>query len=443
MNAEDKLQRLLSTIGASVWEGDIVASCPVCQSDEEEVDKFKMVILPGSKSRVAVCFCRRCCNSEYQFERKKWWNKVVAFYAFTEEDFAATKEEAEEAWKNIHLNHYSDKVAPAAIETLDAVYTDLLQLLSLSDYHKKWLQKRGVDPEWAFANGYRSTEGVRVSGKFEWADLKSSRLLPLWKKYREKLKLVPGFSDISDIHSDRGKIGLRKDALLTPSRDYSGRIQAVKQRMTDGKGSRMRWLASFGSGTAAVVNAPHWPVGVGNQQWQELWITEGERKADCHWLLTKKATVGVTGVGCWRQLEQIVTRGLGSGGTVVVAFDQDAAGEATATKVTDWLQKRKIGCLRASWSEKKGIDDALVAGIEISTKSTVAAVSEANSPPPHTLPLCKVLLSEESAVLDWLSANGPALRDSVPAKMGVVAKLINRKRVRCSYCKEGQILEAV
>jgi len=336
-------------------------------------------------------------------------------------------ENARRVWTNLQIEKrpLKRKVPPASADILHKVYGDLLHCLPLHDEHLLWLEKRGIDRNWALTHGYRSTVDIVRVGKYEFAELDSDRFRPLLK-HKQVLWGCPGFSDI-----DNGRIGLRSQAILIPCRDRYGRIQAIKQRLLDGKGPRMRWLASSGKVVPAVVNKPHYPVGVGYpNKWQELWITEGERKADCNWINTGNPTIGVTGTGCWRHTIDTLAGSLVTNGTIVLAFDKDDAGVAASNKVVAELRDKQVIIKVANWSGEKGIDDAVVKGKEITTD----IVTVEKQSPPHTQMLQK--LRDESSVLDWLMTVGPIARDKVPTNPAIMTRLINSKKIRYGY-KDG------
>lgn len=435
--AEERLVAVLDAFGATIWDNEIVAACPICQPDEAEISKYRMAINCGSKY-LAVCFCRKCGNNDYENRYKEWWFDVASHYNLSP-DCLVTESEAESRriWASLDITKGKKKKQPAAtIDKLDTVYNDLLHRLTLSEKHQNWLQKRGVDPNWAMLAGYRSTEEVESKGQFQFVDLTKAKFKSLLDSY-SYLEKVPGFSRIG---SPKPKIGLRSDSILIPSRNPQGKIQAIKQRIIDGKGARMRWLASAGENAPAVVNSPHYPLKVGSKKHPELWITEGERKADCHYLLTEKPTVGISGTGCYKQITTILDNCLQSGGKVVLAFDKDAAGVVATSKVADIVSGVGVPVEIADWTEAKGIDDAVVKEREVVTRKFTSSVNSCNNNKSLPAPTLKLYLKTEEEVVSWLKSNGPTIRSAVPAAMGVVAKLLNRQRIKFQYTDKGQIL---
>lgn len=428
-------------MGAVCREGEIVAPCPVCQEMETNEAKFKLAINCGDKY-LAVCFCRHCCHQSYSGNRKEWWFKVCDFYGFDGNVFLTPYgEDSRRVWASLDLNRKSTKrkVPPAPIDVRHRVYSDLLHYLTLTTEHQDWLSKRGIDRNWAVTAGYRSTvEGVS-KGSFQYC-LLEDQFSELLSKHKKDLHGCPGFFDIDD----KPKVGLRYPAVLIPCRDRYGRIQAIKQRLLDGKGPRMRWLASSGKVVPAVVNKPHYPKGVGfPNSWNTLWVTEGERKADCNWI-NGNPTIGVTGTGCWLSAIEAVATSITPNATIVLAFDKDTAGIVTTAKLVEEFKVRKLNIKEvqvADWSSEKGIDDAISKGLTITIRTVLTKEgmeAKEKQAPPHKQQPHK--LQDEESVIDWLLTAGPTDRNKIPTTLSIMSKLLNTKKVRFCYKEGSQVI---
>ena len=154
--------------------------------------------------------------------------------------------------------------------------------------------------------------------------------------------------------------------ILIPVRDREGRIVACQVRPDDGGRGKYLWLSSSGKPGGASSGAPcHYAKANGSQ----LWITEGLLKADFVAARLGQPCLGVAGVANWRSAMPLLV----DIQEVILAFDEDQPGraceavEASTRAFAQVLTERGVKVLKATWdwSQAKGIDDALQAGVEI------------------------------------------------------------------------------
>lgn len=425
----ERLNEILERLGAVAVEGELLAPCPLHQPDCTEPHRYKLVLSPGYK-RFLCAYCRVCmddCGWAGRFQR-------AAGIGIGELN-ADCAEEIDDCWRGIASKHrggvnyglrsHSPRPVLLTDPDLNAVYTDLLQMLVLSDRHAKWLEKRGLTDAAAF--GYRS--GCGGSVRTEIGEL-------LYAKWGASvLHRVPGFAD--------GKLLLRDSCILTPVRNSVGEVVALKQRILDGGTARMRWL---GGGVGARNSARcHCPLGVGGRRWERLWVTEGERKADVHWRLTGKGTVGIPGAGSRRCLFPVLDDLLTADGVVVVALDRDSTGVENGERLAGELVRTGRRVEVAEWGEGKGIDDAVLKGVEITVREWEGETKKPIHPTPvlaqpsPTFPRLGDRVYDEF-LLPYLRRYGPQLRDEIKCYQVGLSERIKSGEVLMLKSRKGQVV---
>lgn len=240
-----------------------------------------------------------------------------------------------------------DKVPDSTFHTY---YSDLLKLLSLSEDHRKGLLARGLSDEVITANEYRTVS---------WAKL-SQALGTLEKVYgRERLLQVPGFR--LSMRKDRLEIVAESGGLLIPVRGLNGQILALKVR---GSGKpKYRWMS--GDGTPSVGSPVHLPLGPRPEPGDQIQVVEGPLKADVVQSLNGTPTLGIGGLGAWKNVIPVL-RSLKPG---LVNLDLDAdwqVNPAVATTLRDMLLflPREFMVRVDVWplAQGKGLDDYWMLG---------------------------------------------------------------------------------
>jgi hypothetical protein len=178
-------------------------------------------------------------------------------------------------------------------------------------------------------------------------------------------------------------------------------------------------------------------MGVGNSVWKELWITEGERKADYNYFIKKCPTLAIPGVSTWRRVIEWLPSLTAADSRVILALDLDDAGKQTTEQMIEGLgNSYKIA--RATWEGGKGLDDATG---EIRIEPVEQKRSRGANP--HYLNNINNVLKPlaYSKILDWIKQHGPILRSRIPCYQPHVSKLIKEGKLKITYSKEGQVIE--
>lgn len=422
MTAED-LQRSLNRLGAVRCGSTVTAPCPLCQSEPVPIEKHHLSITAGA-SYPLLFFCHKCQIPKAQSQEDRDHNRSVSKRILEASgcDPAVCFERMEAGeirrlWSQIALGSVvlEEGQERQPDRVLSVAYSELLESLSLSEKHCKWLTKRGMDPHYCFSIGYRTSEGECESER-EWVG-------------------VPGCV---------GGKWLLRPSLLIPCRNREGMICAIKQRVTDGGKARMRLLSHRGIKARQLV---HWPVGTefGSGS-TAIWITEGERKADYLQLVKSVPVVGLPGCGSWQRVVPL----LEEWECVVLALDMDEAGHKTTDQLGRLLKASGKSVLVAKWDRGKGADDALAAGEELRLEEFVAAESgavrvgeaqPANPQPKGSLEFGQKLSDHQ--ILPYLKQFGPQPMHLVKAYSPTVMALLREGRLRSQLTKEGRILEVV
>ena len=232
----------------------------------------------------------------------------------------------------------------ASVEARHAAYQALIAMERLSPSHRAALLRRGFSLAEIDSGQYRTHfPGKALEG-----------LVP---------EEVPGFYRVGDTWLTRGPPGL-----LIPVRNREGQIVGCQVRPDNAEpGKKYLWLSSSGKPGGASSGAPcHYAKANGTQ----LWITEGPLKADLVASRLGQPCLGIAGVSNWHSAMPL----LGDVQEVILAFDQDQPGrareavEASARAFAQALTERGVRGLEATWdwSQAKGVDDALQAGVLIS-----------------------------------------------------------------------------
>lgn len=296
----------------------------------------------------------------------------------------AVKEAANGGW--VHVLEGRSRHIPATEEipersTADprirhAVYSALLRQLPLRRHHILQLRLRGFNDQQIERLGYRTLPPEQEKGRYSRAALAYRRSLAADIKPAG----VPGF------WLEAGPRGLRwsidgSGGLVIPVRDADGRIAGCQVRVDKpGTGGKYRWLSSRdkNGGTAARA-VPHVARPTEARD-DAVWVTEGPLKADIAAERLGCIVIAVPGVGNWRPVPGLL-RGLGAR-RVVLAYDMDlwsnpqvmlhaealaAALREVRTYIPEADAEAPIAVSWARWNgrQAKGIDDALVAGLEI------------------------------------------------------------------------------
>ncbi len=252
-------------------------------------------------------------------------------------------------------------------ELRDAVYKRLLELCPPCQRECDELARRGLEPK---------TYGT-LPGRTEVAKI----VAQLYKDFDDYLLKVPGFTTLRD---GRPRLFF-KSGLMIPCFDRKGRICRIVIRNPDpatAKAQRYRPLSGGknvgdDSKGPSVGVPPHWARVP--QAGEPVILTEGELKAN--YLAQKFPDLGVVsvpGVGSWRASKVIDDCEALGAKTVRLAYDADAADNRDVARallgLAAGLGDAGLGVEILTWdATQKGIDDALRAGLEITTLSETLA----------------------------------------------------------------------
>ncbi|CEP67135.1 Domain of unknown function DUF3854 [Moorella glycerini] len=252
------------------------------------------------------------------------------------------------------------EVEPAPVEVRDRVYRHFLRLLELYPRHKEELLRRGLREEEIKRNGYKSIPD-HVN---PWILCK--------KLIRSGLDLagIPGFYRAK---SNGGSYWTFNSSpgYFIPIRDAQGRIQALQRRMDDIRNGKYMLFSGHSDQGGCSCGTPAHVARPLEVKDGRVWITEGQLKADIAAAYLGAVVIGAQGATSWKP---VVPEVLELGATeVVIAYDRDQETNKEVARGKRMLvaELKKLGITvreaiwRARSKEEKGIDDALVAGLEI------------------------------------------------------------------------------
>lgn len=337
------LRRLANVLGAKPGERKFIFPCPLCQNTETPERDWKGEIRPG-KVQVAMISCRRCGPEMARMLALKG-EVSVSFLK------KGTTKEIEKAWQEVLGESFrSSSGGEIDLDLLHRVYSEMFSSGELKRDHVIWLKERGFPLRISEAIGY-----------FSWP-LSERAIASLYDTYKEKLFTVPGF------YSRTGEVEVNtssSSAIAFPCRDHEGKIRSIRLRYPYAKREKYRVLTSVPYGPAGL-SLCHFPLRRdGYSQARSVRVVEGERKADycTQWDPAGIHTVSIPGtVGVQVFVRELPN--LPKLETVVIAMDQDEAGRQAAIKLAMALVDR-VDVTCEVWDEAyKGIDDAMLAGVD-------------------------------------------------------------------------------
>lgn len=245
---------------------------------------------------------------------------------------------------------------PRPLAERHVVYTDMLNLLTLSDRHRENLLGRGLSEERIARNLYRSLPDTKKGRKL---------LAHLLRSSGHDLEGIPGFCTYDGTWTTCGPNGF-----LIPVRDKDGLIQGLKIRLDDAdKPSRKyRWFSS--RGLSHGTRSYSWIHITGNVQSKRAYLTEGPLKGDAaSFLMDDALFVCLGGVTATNGLAETL-RSLGVT-EVVEAMDMDQTTNPQVHRAVQEIRRivQTIPNLRYHkyiWNQAyKGIDDYVLSRIAV------------------------------------------------------------------------------
>lgn len=322
--------------------------CPVCGSDS-----WCQV---GTGEAEGVTLCKRVAS-----ERRKVNGEGVEFWVHG----AQSKRASEPA--PCRPNHISmDRLHRAPITQRTQVYERLLDMLELSESHRRALEARGLTAAYIRHGRYRSLP----------ADWRARQEIAhaLVDSFGAIAASVPGIVPARDRDGQpiSGRWTLAGLAgLLIPVR-IDGNISAIKIRRDDdsqgryANAPRYSALSSASAGGVSAEVTSHRPSWTRCKGAPVLRVTEGELKADVASALSGVPTISVPGIGQYRRAFEVVH--IARPELVEVVFDHDenpktrARVAACADALVRALSEAGYPAVRRviDGSEGKGIDDVLL-----------------------------------------------------------------------------------
>lgn len=240
---------------------------------------------------------------------------------------------------------------PVPLGQRHAVYSTMLEHLTLLDKHRENLLERGLSGERIHRNEYRSMPETEQERRL---------LSGLLRLHGLELSSVPGFRTYYGDWTLAGPNGL-----IIPVRNKDGLIQGLKIRLDKGdeKGGKYRWLSSRGM-TDGTRSMSYVHV-TGNTRSRRVFLTEGPLKGDVASFLANDALfVCIGGVNSLNGLTDTL---LGLNITEIVEvmdMDQDTKPEVRKAilAIRKEVQKfKRWKYTKYTWDPAyKGVDDYLL-----------------------------------------------------------------------------------
>ena len=256
--------------------------------------------------------------------------------------------------KEIYLQSNERKTAD--IDSINDVYTALLNKLSLAKRHKNSLMARGFDEDAIKKFGYKSVQQVGAASlaKSIFNEGKNCIGVPGFYSYQNYTRIVS---------SDSG--------FYVPVRTIDGKISGMQIRhdnIVDGR--KYTWLSSTHYENGAAVKGASQIHYVGfnlSNPPKKVCITEGALKADIASFLTGMPFIAILGVNNTSNLANALS-GLKEIGVeeIFECFDMDYFTnehvKAAIDKAHNIIKDSDLKTQRLSWNRKyKGIDDYMLA----------------------------------------------------------------------------------
>ena len=318
----------------SLERSEVEAKCPFCNDR-----KYRMYLSRAKNN--STFYCQNCGAK----------GNAVTLYAeifnvTTQQAYFALMENpavSKDAPPEPRVNAYPIK----PLHERHVIYLKMLEMLTLSDKHKRNLRERGLPDKLIDGNMYRSMPESLFERK-----MIASKLSDTFN-----LSGVPGFFTKYCEWQLYGKPGI-----LIPVCTKDNFIQGLQVRLDDVSDKKFRWLSTNGFDNGTKING--YIHVTGDTQSDTLYITEGPLKADVASYLAGGALfAGLTGVNATQCLPEVI-KSLNPR-RIVECFDMDKVRNENVRKALFKLQNIAMPLCREYkpfyWSEDyKGIDDYLL-----------------------------------------------------------------------------------
>ena len=336
-----------------------VGPCPLC-GDHNKPDSDRFRATRGDSVPVLIA-CRSCLDPLQGEARAKRIKEITrAVFGESTPPHVCSGNGVNPAKAGIQI---------AEADTLDRAYRIVLDRLTLSQRHREDLRRRGLSESYTQLAQFRTLpegQGDAIAGA-------------LLDELGEEARRVPG------VHPVECRF-IAYPGLIIPVRDARTRIVALRVRKDEGD-PRYSFVSSAsvepGPGPGAPAHVPvirpkpatRKDVTTGNvtEYHPTARVTEGELKADVVTALSIEReepsllTIGLNGPSAFEAavpaLKALETE------TVIVALDSDAREKrpvaAALRRTVDGLRESGFDVELETWAGPKGIDDALLANVEI------------------------------------------------------------------------------
>lgn len=326
--------------------------CPVCGSDS-----WCQI---GTGDAEGVTLCKRVAS-----DRRKVNGEGVEFWVHGARGGHGSATKPADASPCRPNDVSLDRIHRASLRQRTQVYDRLLDMLDLSESHRRALEARGLTAAYIRHGRYRSLP----------ADWRARQEIAhaIVGSFGAVAASVPGIVPAKDRDGQPidGRWTLAGLAgLLVPVR-IDGNISALKIRRDDAEGRyanapRYSALSSSSAGGVSAEVTSHRPSWTRCNGAPLLRVTEGELKADIASALSGVPTISVPGIGQWKRAFEVVQHAQPQ--LVEVVFDHDenprtrARVAACAEALVRALCEAGYPAVRRviDGSEGKGIDDVLL-----------------------------------------------------------------------------------
>ena len=248
-----------------------------------------------------------------------------------------------------------DAAEIAPLEVRDEIYKSFLNLLTLSPEHKKELARRGLNAEQV-----KESRSVSTVEK-PWS---------ICQKLIDRgygLSGIPGFYRAPNKHSGYYWTFKMQPGFIIPIKDKTQKIQALQVRLDhpDSKG-KYRLFSSSNKRAGSCSGVPVHVALPKEIRDRRVWVTEGPLKATVASQYLGAVVLGLIGVTTWRAVPELLKSRKPE---VVIAFDMDQQSNCwVARAVKELSGKLSLSghkVILATWKGPKGIDDAVLSGVNI------------------------------------------------------------------------------
>ncbi|ACV62285.1 hypothetical protein Dtox_1410 [Desulfofarcimen acetoxidans DSM 771] len=248
-----------------------------------------------------------------------------------------------------------DKKEIAPLEVRDEIYKRFLNLLTLSAEHIQELLKRGLNTD--------QIKEMRSLSAAEKPWLICQKLIDMGYELRG----VPGFYRAPNKHGGYYWTFKMKPGFILPIKDKTKKIQALQIRLDrpDSKG-KYRLFSSSNKRAGSCSGVPLHVAIPREIKDRRVWITEGPLKATVAAEYLEAVVLGLIGATTWRAVPEILKSRKPE---VVIAFDMDQQSNCwvgrAVKELSGQLSLSGHKVTLATWIGPKGIDDAVVSGVNI------------------------------------------------------------------------------